>query len=711
MNIILLSKLLCDEFVKLNIEESLFDISNHTQLNGLLLTIQKIQNKLIEEQNIEDLDLVSRLMAEQIFKEKNDSNHSTINFIIHFISYIPFNYYCCIGNHNKALSYVSYSFSDNFNDEQSKEFNLNRPSDFINNYYVANNESLGELFNWIGNFYFICRRISAYENIANEMLDLFYLVVKNRINVISFGWAIGSIACWANSINHKQTPEIVLYIQNLVKSDVCNGDTTIDLLLSLSTELAKYTKEPAHYWANIALRYYEKYCKNHQKLHFLFNVISRDFENLDRNSLKEILLEITDINNSHDIDSGYSSIIMQKDRLFEMIKPAILALAATGNINEVLQILSTWYEVEEQNLIDEEDVFFIDPTYKDYYRLSSLEYSFHCKRDVTQIITNVTRGFSEFNQVSHSVRGVSGFEVIPKNKDRFGVPKQELSDDFELLLKEFYNVKGIKRSIKELKKNMSSIVIPSDHYPMQYIFQKYLGKCYPQLVSLEAPQKDRSIVKVCIWSGSSSLTEEVEYKALNSIFNRENVQVDYFSSVKANKAKFLDCYQDNSYDVIWIMSHGIYDHWKPLGAEIVIGNDETISLDELKSIFVPQFKRRLLFLNVCDGAAHTSFDGLPKLGFAPALTNRNQCSISHLWPVNPWVASLFGVVFAENILKTKDFFQAYSNTLGILSLSNDKIIDYLFNISNLDPDFIDRIKNQRINYSLLAHSGSAAFYQ
>ncbi len=139
-----------------------------------------------------------------------------------------------------------------------------------------------------------------------------------------------------------------------------------------------------------------------------------------------------------------------------------------------------------------------------------------------------------------------------------------------------------------------------------------------------------------------------------------NVEVTLFRSNETTKNEFIKIYESNDFDIIWVMSHGEFDHWKPGVVSVEIGNNQYLSLDEALNLSIPESdKRRLLFLNICDGATHSGSDGLERLGFAPSLANNNQCVISHLWPVTAWSAATFGAIYSSYLTSEGNFFTAF----------------------------------------------------
>jgi hypothetical protein len=295
-----------------------------------------------------------------------------------------------------------------------------------------------------------------------------------------------------------------------------------------------------------------------------------------------------------------------------------------------------------------------------------------------------------------------------------GVPNAEFSDELYPQLVDFlgFSISKIQEFLQENERIESYICLPSKHYPLQYLLQKNIGKCWPLGASLQKPKQDRSIVKVCLWCGAGSMTEQIESNILKRMFENEGVDVTLFSSESTTKSEFINIYENSDFDIIWVMSHGEYDHWKPGEVSIAIGNNELVSLDECMKLSIPIVgARRLLFLNICDGATHNCTEGLERLGFAPALANKEQCVISNLWPVTAWSAATFGAIYCSYLSKDGNFFEAFEATLEIFVGGNSKVFERLNALGQSCQELKDRLDNQDNNFDLMAYSGSTVFIQ
>lgn len=164
------------------------------------------------------------------------------------------------------------------------------------------------------------------------------------------------------------------------------------------------------------------------------------------------------------------------------------------------------------------------------------------------------------------------------------------------------------------------------------------------------------------------------------------------------------------FDVIWVMSHGLFDHWSPKTMSFSMGN-EKIFIQDLIDLKISSEKRRLLFLNICDGATSQNTDSISRIGMAPSIACAEQCVISHLWPVMPYAALVFSGCLAINLIEEKEFFKAYEASLSYMLKGRAHIIEKFEPYVGLNHAVIDRINNSSVAFEILAHGGSAAFFE
>lgn len=126
--------------------------------------------------------------------------------------------------------------------------------------------------------------------------------------------------------------------------------------------------------------------------------------------------------------------------------------------------------------------------------------------------------------------------------------------------------------------------------------------------------------------------------------------------------RFLGLYTDESFDVIWVTAHGLFDPREPHQSLIELSEDKSaaIRLTDLLRHPVRGPGRRLLFLNICLGGTVFITEAPAKLGLGALLASAHQAVIGHLWEVGSFVAPRFGLLTAVGLERGTGFFPAFS---------------------------------------------------
>lgn len=657
-------------------------------------------------------DLVS-LKANEIFSDKI----YVLSYIKFVTTQIPLQLDVVNKRQSEAYNWVTYAFSDDLSAAQTKELDLNIILDFLTDKMCQSMHDYGVIAQWLGDFYNMARSLAAIPQAGNE---LFQLSIEVGISALKFGsveesfWCWMNTACWGANYDHPTTKSLVEIMEIMIFNKNISPSYKVNLIYGLTNVTSRFSTKSDFEWAKLALEDYPGYLQGHQKLAALLCISSENLPESLEIYHQEVILEITNYNKVNDLtELSKTEQLRLGDRLSEMLMPYIGTCIEYRKSRLAIKTLLSWYNVNSEIGISPETSLIFYPANKNKFSVGFGVWKFVLNRDLIPLYKKLTSETNEFLSIASSINTISDFEIATHESNRFGVPSEDKSEGVEILLKDFFHCEEIKELIVNDELDIRSMLcLPSNHHSLQYISSKYIGKTWPLSSSLEKPKPDSDIKKVCLWCGAGSFTETMESNALIEIFSSVGIHVDYFSSEDTTKEAFTKIYESDDYDVIWLMSHGEFDHWNPGQLSIEIGAGEVITLEEALSLEKPKSEsRRLLMLNVCDGATHTNLDGLSKLGFAPALTSNQQCTISHLWPVNPYVAATFGAIYAEKLSKGKGFFEAFTETLIVMREPTGKVIDYLSDSVINSNDIRERLNNNSINLELMIHSGSSAFFE
>mgnify|MGYP000205619594 CR=1 FL=1 len=697
------------------------EISDSLFVGSCLDEIRRLQTFNSTQEHFDWVLAFSKTVLQDVIKLKSDAQYQDNLVIINFIQFCvtlePLHVLASQKKLQEGYDWIAFSFCDDLSSNQRKEFEIDRLIQYITIPLDESNEICNPelIATWVGDFYYICRALGAIPHVANEIYIwssfwVFYTLDLGGIE--GFIWSASCMACWGANNQDNRTYQLVQVFEKLISDDKVSDRVKLGILICLSTTVSFYSSRPSHDWAKIALNKYFMHCEGHQKLHLLLDSCPETEVHTIQQNFESILFEINqDRTEVIELTKNPVELIQALDRLSEMITPFIgkCILLKAGDI--ATEILKSWYQVEPHKGVNSEELLIVFPNHNDSLRYSFGKKSLISPRDLSSLYTDLIKTLNKFLGISHSIRQAPDLDIHAPTKHRFGIPDETKSKDMEKLLVKFYALEKLKAFICKNGEPISSyICLPSHQHSFQYLCKKYIKQCWPLSASLESPLQDRVVTNVCIWCGAGSITEDIELNAVKLVLEKQQISIDCFSSDETTFDKFKSIYESNKYDVIWVMSHGEFDHFRPGSVSINISEDKAISLDEILHFSCPKSnKRRLLFLNVCDGATHSNVGGIAKLGFAPALSSQNQCVISHLWPVNPIVAATFGAMYAVNIAKGMSFFSAFQETLNHINSTKDDVVNRINTCVN--DELGERINNKDIDFELMIHSGSATFFQ
>jgi hypothetical protein len=695
--------------VKGNVESTDF-------LKSCIHEVRLVQHVNCTEENIQRLKEFSKTAISDLIKVKAlvefEDSTAALDLFQFSITVIPLAVLASTKNLQEGYDWITFGLCDDLSANQLKDLEFGRLYGFMEDHSSSDlivSYSVGQ---WIGDFYYICRCLSAMPDIAGELFrwsSSFALRTLGEGNIDEFLWAFSCIACWGANNHDEKTYEVVAIMERFIADDKFPNVVKHGLLVCLSTVASHYSSKPSHVWAQLALEQYSALSYGHQTLQFLMESCPVGVEVSD----EKLYLILSEIDKVRLTVTDPVKNIQAQDHLSDMLSPFIGKCIEMKQGGDAAKVLKAWYNVASNQGVEDDNLLIIFPNYAKSLMYSAGSQSFALRRDIGGLFSNTISVSNRFLGISSSVGRNPGFILNEPDEGRFGVPDEQVSEEMEACLVEFYAINDVRGYLYANNESVSGMVtLPSSQHSIQYLFQKYTGHCWPIASSLLPPAEDREVRKVCMWCGAGSITEEIELNAVKSVLEKSNIQVDYFSSSETTKAKFINIYESNEYDVIWVMSHGEFDHWQPGEVSMGIGIDEVLSLNELLQLQVPVTDyRRLLFLNVCDGATYTNQGGIPKLGIAPSVAGSNQCTISHLWPVNPFSAAVFGCLYAASISNGVGFFDSFQDTLDKIRGTQDEVVSEIERCCQDGGVLANRLTNGDFNFELMAHSGSAVFFQ
>lgn len=398
--------------------------------------------------------------------------------------------------------------------------------------------------------------------------------------------------------------------------------------------------------------------------------------------------------------NNFIDIIYSKSRIFKILYNIINLSSLSGGNNVIQKVITRFYE---GNIADCNSIVFIIPNAP-----QGLIYSLNDKTIVHKYEENLLIELTnQRNKLFNSFAVLKGghnqeFNFLDKV---IGLPSPIFARDFELSLYKLYDF-----SLIEITSDNDSIAqFDYNYLPLQAIMLKQSGSLLPINLSLVNKTREKKVENILIWKGNS-FTSEIEVETLTKIFSSASINLHILSEGISSKEEFLEQIQDEKYDIIWISSHGEYSHYEPNKSQIVLSDNEVIGIREYGKLISNLEKRRLVFLNICEGGNHTQIGEFKNMGFPSLIVNASQDVLAHLWMVDPKVALAYGTLLAIGIgIKKLTFFDSYAFAMATLIEGKDKVISEI----TIDgcQEVLERIENDgNVQWDNILSWGSSVYY-
>jgi len=605
--------------------------------------------------------------------------------------------------------WIGWAFSEDLVESHTKELHIGRINSFYTSLAIRSWPGFfPTMVKFFGAFFFYARERTAMNNIARDLwasaklsFEVVMSVASEHIDTPEVFLGV-NLACWAAKEAPDLTIEIVPQIEILSENETFPKKYRALLYGGLSTTAANHSSKTSAEWAQKALDECEDSLYDAHKLQLLSTV----FAGIKGNDPSALLDQI-DLVQRH-MKAQLDEIAFFRDAAMRSgaLLPFIVKTINAPEIELTLQGLRSWYQLPSGTSSISAEHLYISIPFGEHGFTSVLGSQIvSIERDSQSVIVDLVQASNRFLGVAKSIAYAdnSGLRI----PDRVGFPMYGDATHYESAMLNGYCPSPFSFSSEPLYQ----LILDNECNPLQATQLKAWGKTWPIASSLSAPKPDRKANKILIWCGGGSLTEGLEAETIRQIFERAGATVEVVTFDEAAKRDFSTAYEDASYDVIWVASHGTYDHWSPRKVTMHVAEETTVSLADLWNKAPTHEQRRLLFLNICDGARYEERGYLAKIGLAPGLACADQATISHLWPVLGYPAAAFGAYLAYYIAEGTPFFDAYK--LGMLSVRKTtyEIAEDLASKIGDEFELIQHLSRKEEDYSSIEYFGSAAFYQ
>ncbi len=558
-------------------------------------------------------------------------------------------------------------------------------------------------------FYYYARRRMAMRQVgvafwdtASHLLDVLMARPPNQIDPAE-AFLGSSMLAWAAmeapDLAQRLTPQVETWVGN----EALPAEVRSVFCQTLATRAGRLSNQPEAYWARMALDHFGAHMIALEKVSMLATVFDANSEG----DVDAILAAIEDHQAPLHRTLAPLDFSVQAGFKADVIQAFVVRCLEAGRVDLALRGIARWYRAPGgEDAIDSSGVFVLSPFSERGFMATSQQSTQLVERDGQGLLERLTQETNDFLGALFTVTDADNSALrIP---ERPGVPDVARGTDWFSTQREAYCPVGP----PEGPPSQMQLILPPAGHAIQAVQLAAWGVTWPIAASLSKPRPDRRPRTVALWSGGGSLTEAMELEMISSAFVASGATVEAFDPNAGTRQDFLAAYQDPRYDIFWVASHGEFDHWSPRDVKLhIAANGTAVSLADLFGRAPADGSRRLLVLNVCDGARFEEIGMLPRLGLAPGLASPQQATVSHLWPVLGFPSAAFGAYLAYYLAGGAPYFEAYVCSLEGMRKASGAISDELQAMYGKNFELLDRLRAREEDFAPLQFSGSAAFFQ
>lgn len=651
--------------------------------------------------------VVSEAATRDIIRLQKGAADASLLTKLHFLQFeaarAPASMAVNAGELHTAHNWILNAFSDDVSDEVERTFYCERVMDFFysNSRWIAAHR-ISSLMDWFGIFYYYCSTRDALFEVAEYLQVWAFLTVRSpEVIDRQYFWSLCALTAWCCRYEQPAAPDMAAMLEELIIPGDLPRRFQADMALVLNGPASQFSSKGARGWAEWILQNVPDQLTSHQLLNVLISTAESSDECLS--ILPKVLEACSRTHNDLYVSRRTRvNALMVIDQRSDTLSPYAYKFHRFALRSEFMEIMCRWYGAPSGNCIVD-GVLVILPNHSEGMAYLWDHPIFFRDERRPSAINDITTLTNETLEIALTLQGARTKLSPPARK---GQPNYAHGHAFEKQLADFYCLNDLKN--EELSEPAAIVSFPAYPHPVQALMRSRLGWTAPISSSLERPATDRSIQQVAIWYAGDDFYSKMEADAISTVFKSACIKCTKFSGAEASASMFQAVYENPDFDVVWISGHGLYDHWDPSSHMLQVGEHIRLDAEEVSGWNTPGGNRRLLVLNVCDGGVAAVLGGIHKLGMAPMITSARQATVSHLWPVEPRVASAFGVLLAGNLALGMTFFESYCQTLDQIRASWRTTADHVTSVA--PGELADRINNCEHDMSNILNWGSPMFF-
>ncbi|HCN72863.1 MAG TPA: hypothetical protein DIS96_14575 [Pusillimonas sp.] len=384
-----------------------------------------------------------------------------------------------------------------------------------------------------------------------------------------------------------------------------------------------------------------------------------------------------------------------------LLEPVIWTLQHKNNYNDLLFLLRCLRMDIRQEGFKSGHAFILPNIHNAFIALKANERIQFSTEGNGDNYARLIRLCNKLNGVAISMRGEEELGSAVEKFDDFGKPTQEDAfDALRLAVIEHYHLQD------DFFKEVSLLtLVPSHNHPVQGALCS-LGVMPPFLSTSLQDVVDESVDKNFVFFlAESTYTVELESQWIKGAFG-DSAEI----RINPKPDDVIAALNDQRLTHIYISAHGKFDHWEREPDKIHFSNSSEVAVDELLKTQSNWDSRKTLILNLCDGAATRVSYNPHNSGMAAALASGSQVVVSHLWPVDPKYAAVFGLFLLDRLLAGLVCQEAVLKVYQTLSRDNSAIASSAREMGEFSEDLAKMIENTEFRFSDFRNIGAVAIY-
>ena len=562
---------------------------------------------------------------------------------------------------------------------------------------------------YFSGLYDYARRRTAFKNVCDALwacaIQTFVKVMQKPHQTIQkFEASLGcAMLRWAAWDSQEKAELLAMFFEYVVLNQTLPAKLRMVFCLPLASSASKFTSRSSANWARYALSCFDAHLSSMERAQMMasrLELISSGPTDGEKTLAQMALIR-------QECNHGKTLLASTRNAAqgVEDIKPYFVWAMEKALPDLLLRGLQTWYQqIDDDNPLDAKSVLFSMPFLQTCSALLCGTELKKLNRNTLPALVEVTAKMSTFLGNVTTTAGADNSQLqVP---ERVGVPGESVKGLHQALV-DAYCPEGLIIPGQPT----CQLILPMEGHPIQPIQWATWGRTWPICSSLTKPREDRKPELVLIWDGGA-LTASMEVEMVKAAFESVGASVCVVNSEGSTPENFMTEYRNSKYDVLWVASHGEFDHWSPHRVKLHLASDgSAVKLNDLWDQAPKTAERRLLVLNVCDGARFGEPGMLPRVGLAAGLSGPTQATISHLWPVRPYPSAAFGAYLAHFVASGDSFFHAYCKTLTRLQKTSLEVGTELERLYKTEHELTGRLKIHNADFSTIETWGSAAFFQ